>query len=168
MWITGVCEQTTPFGWALALQPLCRNCYPAPDLVLWKPILLIHFVSWGVFFSQTPVWGLSWSHPVRHETPGRIGTQHGIMQRSGTVTPVCRYACIRMYVCTYAWIRMCRCTHVRTYVCMYVCMYVCICTYACVMTVHMQVHINGSPSTRKANVELKGPLIKYFLLFFLY
>ena len=53
--VTGFCEQNIPFGWVLALQSLSRNCYPAPDLVLRKPIFLIILFSGGVFYSQTPV-----------------------------------------------------------------------------------------------------------------
>ena len=35
---TGVCENSTPFKRAFALQPSSRNCSPAPDLVVCKPI----------------------------------------------------------------------------------------------------------------------------------
>ena len=52
---TVVCEQNTLFAWALALRSFSRNCFPAPDLALRKPIFLIVFFSGGVFFSQTPV-----------------------------------------------------------------------------------------------------------------
>ena len=55
---TGVCEITTPFRRAFALQPLGRDRYPAHDLVLRRPIFLGVFFSRGVFFSQTPVGGL--------------------------------------------------------------------------------------------------------------
>ena len=51
----GICEQTYHFLQAFALQSSGRNCYPAPDLVLWWLIFPGVFFTWGVFFSQTPV-----------------------------------------------------------------------------------------------------------------
>ena len=45
-------EINIPFGWAFALQSLGRNLYPAPDLVLRKPIFLCVFFSRGVFFHR--------------------------------------------------------------------------------------------------------------------
>ena len=47
--------KSIPFRRALALQSLSRNCYPAPNLVLRKPIFLIQSFSGGVLFPQTPV-----------------------------------------------------------------------------------------------------------------
>ena len=41
---TGICEATTPSVRALALQSLSRNCYPAPDFELRKPLFLIHSI----------------------------------------------------------------------------------------------------------------------------
>ena len=38
-----------------ALQSCSRNCYPAPDLVCFKPDSARVLLSGGVFFSQTPV-----------------------------------------------------------------------------------------------------------------
>ena len=49
---TCICEQNNPFRWALALQSFSRSCYPAPDLVLQKPIFLIVLLSGGVFFHR--------------------------------------------------------------------------------------------------------------------
>ena len=49
---TGVSEKNTPFRRVLALQSLSRSSYPAPDLVLRKPIFLIVLFSGGVFFHR--------------------------------------------------------------------------------------------------------------------
>ena len=46
---TGVREQHIPVGRALALQSSSRNCYPAPDLVLWKLFFPRVFFSGGLF-----------------------------------------------------------------------------------------------------------------------
>ena len=49
---TGVCEQTTPFARAFALQSSSRDCSPAPDLVLSELIVQPVFLSGGVFFHR--------------------------------------------------------------------------------------------------------------------
>ena len=49
----------TPFRRAFSLQLSGRNCSPAPDLMLWKPVFPRVFLSGGVCFSQTPVWMLA-------------------------------------------------------------------------------------------------------------
>ena len=48
MWHTGVCGKNTPFVRALALQSNSRDCCPAPDMALQKPIFIIILFSWGV------------------------------------------------------------------------------------------------------------------------
>ena len=51
-WTTGVCEQSTPFVQALALQSSSRNCNPAFDLVFWQLFFPPLFLSRGVFFHR--------------------------------------------------------------------------------------------------------------------
>ena len=60
-------KKNTPFTWARSLQPSFRNCSPAPDLALWKPIFVRVFCSGGVFLftdaDSTPVHGCSCVEP---------------------------------------------------------------------------------------------------------
>ena len=56
--ITGVCEQSTPFTQAFALQSSSRNCNPALDLALWKlvlPVLGCVFLQRSVLFTDTGI-----------------------------------------------------------------------------------------------------------------
>ena len=53
--IHGVSERNNPFRWASALQAGSRNCSPAPDLALWRPIFQNRFFSGGALFPQTLV-----------------------------------------------------------------------------------------------------------------
>ena len=54
--------KNTPFEWAPALQSFSRNCRPAPDLVLRKPIFLIVVFFGGVFFHRHQYHALPWCH----------------------------------------------------------------------------------------------------------
>ena len=48
---TSICwYQTIPFRWALSFQSSGINCYPAPDLMLRKPIFLYVLLSRGICF----------------------------------------------------------------------------------------------------------------------
>ena len=71
-----------PFTQALAMQSCCRNSYPAPDLVLRKPIFPICVLLRRSVFSQTPV-----PHQIAgHETTAHHVATNNIYIKRDTAT----------------------------------------------------------------------------------
>ena len=93
-------NKNTPFGWALALQSLSRNCSPAFDLVFLKLMFPCVFFSGGVFFFRHRYLSVSLSgsrsqsrtpSPRRPPPPlSAFGASPKGAPRGGRPPPACR------------------------------------------------------------------------------